>query len=27
VLIGSGAAAGLGFVLGKLQPATRPAVA
>ena len=27
VLIGSGAAAGLGFVLGKLQPAARPAVA
>ncbi len=27
VLIGSGAAAGLGFMLGKLQPATRPTVA
>jgi Na+:H+ antiporter, NhaA family len=27
VLVGSGAAAGLGFVLGKLQPAARPAVA
>ena len=27
VLIGSGAAAGLGFALGKLQPAARPAVA